>query len=50
MKKDLNRKKKSWEKEDYKRGRLRGKQGSFCFVPAVFGIFMAYLAIEHITK
>ena len=39
-----------WEEEDYKRGRIRGKQGSISFVPAVFGMAMAYTAFLHITE
>jgi len=43
-------KREEWEEGDYRRGRVRGKMGSICFVPAVFGMYMAYLAFKHITE
>jgi len=40
----------TWEEGEFQRGRIRGKQGSICFVPAVFGMCMAYIAIRYITE
>jgi len=37
-------KKEAWEENEFQRGRIRGRQGSSCFVPAVFGMTMAYIA------
>jgi tRNA A37 threonylcarbamoyladenosine dehydratase len=39
-----------WESGELARGRLRGKQGSACFVPAVFGMAMAYLAVKNLME
>lgn len=39
-----------WEEGDFQRGRVRSKLGSTCFVPAVFGMFMAHRAVEYLSK
>ncbi len=41
-------KKLSWEENEFQRGRIRGRQGSSCFVPAVFGMTMGYIAFINI--
>jgi tRNA A37 threonylcarbamoyladenosine dehydratase len=41
-------KREKWEEDEFQRGRVRGRQGSSCFVPAVFGMTMAYIAFINI--
>ncbi len=41
-------KKEAWEENEFQRGRIRGRQGSICFVPAVFGMTMSYIAFINI--
>ncbi len=41
-------KRKAWEENEFQRGRIRGRQGSSCFVPAVFGMTMSYIAFINI--
>lgn len=38
-----------WEEGEFQRGRVRSKLGSICFVPAVFGMFMAHRAVEYLA-